>query len=617
MHLQAIDWTIILLYILFSLGVGIYFAKRAGKSTQEYFLAGRTLPWWVVGTSMVATTFAADTPLAITEFIRGPGIWQNWFWWNQLLAGLLGVFLFSRLWRRAHVLTDNELLEIRYRGKPAAILRGFKAAYFAILYNFIVMGWVINAMAAVAAVMLNIDKWTAVWILVAVALIYALLSGFWGVVITDLVQFSIAMFGSIALAIIAVSAFGGMEVIIDKINALNSSDSSSVNGNTLKFIPPIPDANFLTQTFWESPFSRFLVFLTMMWWSTHNTDGGGYIIQRMSSAKNEKHALMATLWFNLTHYAFRVWPWIIVAMVSIIAFPVIPDQFSTLGEKAGYPLIMQTLLGPGMKGILVVSFLAAFMSTIDTHLNWGTSYLINDVYKRFIKAEKQFSSSEQAQRHYVIVSRFITVGMMIFAAVFAMKMQSVSKAWEFIFSMGAGIGLVLILRWFWWRINAWSEITALLTSMVIAIGMETIAAVQTIQANEAYTLFGKAPILFGIELQIHHKLLIIVPLSILAWLTVTFLTRPEKKTTLKAFYQRVQPGGWWAPVSQEIEQTLEPVSKGFFMNWISGLALVWGATFAIGHLIFGNIGIGLGLTILALGGFTWIWKNNISLIDDE
>jgi len=310
---------------------------------------------------MVATTFAADTPLAITEFVRGPGIWQNWFWWNQLLAGLLGVLLFSRLWRRAKVLTDNELLEIRYSGKPAAILRGFKAAYFGILYNFIVMGWVINAMASVVAVMLNIDRWTAVWILVAVALIYALLSGFWGVVITDLVQFAIAMFGSIALAVIAVQAFGGMEVIISKINALQISGDGIGSTNTLKFIPPVPDAGFFTLAFWESPFSR------------------------MSSAKNEKHALMATLWFNLAHYALRVWPWIIVAMVSIVAFPIIPEQYAALGEKAGYPLVMKMLLGPGMKGLLVVSFLAAFMSTIDTHLNWGTSYLINDIYKRFFK----------------------------------------------------------------------------------------------------------------------------------------------------------------------------------------------------------------------------------------
>jgi len=618
--LQTIDWTIIAAYILFSIGVGIYFTKRASKNTEEYFLSGRTLPWWIVGTSMVATTFAADTPLAITEFIRGAGIWQNWFWWNQLLAGLLAVFLFSRLWRRARVLTDNELLEIRYSGKPAAFLRGFKAAYFGILYNFIVMGWVINAMASVMAVMLNIDRWTAVWICVAIALLYALLAGFWGVVITDFVQFGIAMFGSIALAVIAVNAMGGMDSLLAALNdmipaATDAASATAITSNTLKFIPPIPDAGFFTMDFWESPFSKFLVFLTILWWSRDNSDGGGYIIQRMSAAKNEKHALLATLWFNLMHYAFRVWPWIIVAMVSIVAFPDVSEW--ALGDKVGYPLVMQKFLGPGMKGLLVVSFLAAFMSTIDTHLNWGASYLINDIYKRFIKPEKSFSDNAVAQRHYVVVSRILTVFLMIFAALVAVKMQSIGKAWEFIFAMGAGIGLVLILRWFWWRINAWTEISALITSILITVSLEIIAGIQTINAGITYTLFGRAPIIFGIELQMHHKLLIIVPVAILIWLTVTFLTKPEKESTLKEFYRRVQPGGWWKPISKDIPRTKANVTKGFFSNWLAGIAFIFGATFAIGNLIFGNLGNGILLTVISILGFVWIWKYTIVKLDSD
>ncbi|MEE8479027.1 MAG: sodium:solute symporter family protein [Candidatus Neomarinimicrobiota bacterium] len=618
--LHTIDWTIIAVYILFSIAVGVYFTKRASKNTEEYFLSGRSLPWWIVGTSMVATTFAADTPLAITEFIRGAGIWQNWFWWNQLLAGLLAVFLFSRLWRRARVLTDNELLEIRYSGKPAAFLRGFKAAYFGILYNFIVMGWVINAMASVAAVMLNIDRWTAVWICVAIALLYALLAGFWGVVVTDFVQFGIAMFGSIALAIIAVNAMGGMDNLLTMLNemipaASDTAAATTITTNTLKFIPPVPDADFFTMEFWESPFSKFLVFLTILWWSRDNSDGGGYIIQRMSSAKNEKHALLATLWFNLTHYAFRVWPWILVAMVSIVAFPDVSEW--ALGDKVGYPLVMQKFLGPGMKGLLVVSFLAAFMSTIDTHLNWGASYLINDIYKRFIKPEKSFSDQSKAQRHYVLVSRILTVFLMIFAALIAVKMQSIGKAWEFIFAMGAGIGLVLILRWFWWRINAWTEISALITSILITVTLEIIAGIQTVNAGMTYTLFGRAPIIFGIELQMHHKLLIIVPCAILVWLTVTFLTKPEKDSTLKEFYQRVQPGGWWKPISKDIPRTKANVTKGFLSNWLAGIAFIFGATFAIGNLIFGNWGNGLLLTAISILGFAWIWKNTIVKLDSD
>jgi len=601
--LHWIDWSIIISYILFSLGVGIYFSKRAASSTEEYFLSGRSLPWWIVGTSMVATTFAADTPLAITEFVRGPGIWQNWFWWNLLMGSLLSVFLFSRLWRRAEILTDNELLELRYSGKPAAFLRAFKAGYFAILYNFIVMGWVINAMASVVSVMLNMDKWTAVWLCVIIALVYAILSGFWGVVVTDLVQFVIAMFGSIALAIIALNYVGGMEVLLSKLNELLGSDV--VTDNTLKFIPPIPDTGVATQTFWESPFSKFLIFISVMWWSHHGTDGGGYIIQRMSSAKNERHALLATLWFNIAHYALRVWPWIIVAVVSIVMFPIIPLEYSELGVKAGYPLVMNTLLGPGLKGILIVSFLAAFMSTIDTHLNWGVSYLINDIYKRFFKPN-------ETERHYVLVGKIMTVVLMILAAFTALKMQSISKAWEFIFAMGAGIGLVLILRWFWWRVNAWSEITALATSIVITISFEIIAYFQTINNNLEYSLFGSAPSIFGMSLQVHHKLMIIVPIAIIAWVTVTFFTEPEPMTKLETFYKRVQPGGWWGPVTSSFDHTLQPVTKGIFILWLAGVMMIYGFTFGIGNLIFQNYSASVILFGFAGIGSYLIWNRNIS-----
>ncbi|MEL0173552.1 MAG: sodium:solute symporter family protein [bacterium] len=601
--LHWIDWSIIISYILFSLGVGIYFSKRAASSTEEYFLSGRSLPWWIVGTSMVATTFAADTPLAITEFVRGPGIWQNWFWWNLLMGSLLSVFLFSRLWRRAEILTDNELLELRYSGKPAAFLRAFKAGYFAILYNFIVMGWVINAMASVVSVMLNMDKWTAVWLCVIIALVYAILSGFWGVVVTDLVQFVIAMFGSIALAIIALNYVGGMEVLLSKLNELLGTDV--VTDNTLKFIPPIPDTGVATQTFWESPFSKFLIFISVMWWSHHGTDGGGYIIQRMSSAKNERHALLATLWFNIAHYALRVWPWIIVAVVSIVMFPIIPSEYSELGVKAGYPLVMNTLLGPGLKGILIVSFLAAFMSTIDTHLNWGVSYLINDIYKRFFKPN-------ESERHYVLVGKIMTVILMILAAFTALKMQSISKAWEFIFAMGAGIGLVLILRWFWWRVNAWSEITALATSIVITISFEIIAYFQTINNNLEYSLFGSAPSIFGMSLQVHHKLMIIVPIAIIAWVTVTFFTEPEPMTKLESFYKRVQPGGWWGPVTSSFDHTLQPVTKGIFILWLAGVMMIYGFTFGIGNLIFQNYSSSVILFGFAGIGSYLIWNRNIS-----
>ena len=358
-------------------------------------------------------------------------------------------------------------------------------------------------------------------------------------------------------------------------------------------------------TFWESPFSKFLIFITVMWWSHHGTDGGGYIIQRMSSAKNEKHALLATLWFNLAHYALRVWPWIIVGVVSIVMFPVIPDSYSELGTKAGYPLVMNMLLGPGMKGILIVSFLAAFMSTIDTHLNWGASYIINDIYKRFFKPD-------ESERHYVIVSKVITVILMILAAFTALKMQSISKAWAFIFSMGAGIGLVLILRWFWWRINAWSEITALSTSIVITILLETLAWWQVSAEGGSYSLFGTEPVLFGVQIQVHHKLIIIVPLAILSWLIATFITKPEPTEHLRKFYEKVQPGGWWGPITNNFNHTLQPVSEGILVQWVAGIMMIYGFTFGIGNLLFMQYGNSVLLLGCAFIGAFIVWRRSIS-----
>tara|TARA_B100000424_G_scaffold166171_1_gene127599 strand:- start:64 stop:1308 length:1245 start_codon:yes stop_codon:yes gene_type:complete len=414
------------------------------------------------------------------------------------------------------------------------------------------------------------------------------------------------MFGSISLAIIALNYVGGMETLLQKLSYL--SGAGAVDDSTLKFIPPIPPDSINSTSFWESPFSKFLIFTTIMWWSHHGTDGGGYIIQRMSSAKNERHALLATLWYNLAHYALRVWPWIIVAVVSIVMFPQIPEAYSELGVKAGYPLVMNTLLGPGLKGILIVSFLAAFMSTIDTHLNWGASYLINDIYKRFYKPN-------ETERHYVIVGKIITVLLMLLAAFTALKMQSISKAWEFIFSMGAGIGLVLILRWFWWRVNAWSEITALATSIIITISLEFIAFYQTITAGKVYSLFGTEPILFGISLQVHHKLLIIVPIAVISWLTVTFLTEPEPIDQLQKFYARVQPGGWWGPVTFNFKHTLKPVSNGFFIQWIAGILMIYGFTFGIGNLIFNNFSNAFFLLGYALIGSYLIWDKSISKLN--
>ncbi|MFH1862908.1 MAG: sodium:solute symporter family protein [bacterium] len=578
--LQSIDWVIVAIYLLLSLAIGYYFARRSSSSTEEYFLSGRSLPWWIAGTSMVATTFAADTPLAITELVRQDGIWRNWYWWCIALGGLLGVFFFSRLWRRAQVLTDNELIELRYSGKPAALLRGFKALYFALLYNFIVMGWVINGMSAVASVVLDVGRSWTVWGCAGIALLYSVLSGYWGVVITDFIQFILAMGGAILLAVLAVQHFGGVAELLENVRS-----ASGFHADTLSFFPNLPQSS---ESFLTSNFFTFLVFIGIMWWASHNSDGGGYIIQRMSSCKDERHALLATLWFNVANYALRVWPWVIVAVASIVLFPALAEH--PLGDKAGYPSVMTTLCGAGLLGLLVTSFMAAFMSTISTHLNWGASYLVNDVYRRFVKPEA-------SQTHYVWISRLMTVLVMAGAALAAVYMNSIARAWEFIWAMGCGIGPVLILRWFWWRINAWSEIAALASSIVVTIVLEIIAYTQTIQAGLTYSLFSQPPELFGMTLHIQHKALIIVPISIVAWITVTLLTAPVPAAKLEQFYARVHPGGFWP--REWLERWGATSLRSHLFNWCLGVILVYGATFGLGFLIFGNFWLGVGLLPIA------------------
>jgi SSS family transporter len=577
-NLHALDWTVIAIYGVLTVALGAYFSKRASSSTEEYFLSGRSLPWWVLGTSMVATTFAADTPLAVTGFIRDHGIWYNWFGWHYVMSQMLAVFLFSRFWRRAEVLTDNELIEKRYSGKPAAFLRGFKAGYFAILYNLIVLGWVLKGMGTVAESVLGVDEMVAVPIVAGLALLYALLAGFWGVVVTDVLQFVLAMVGSIAVSVLSVRHVGGIAELKTKL-----LDSPLFSENTLAFIPGGGMGL-------DSDFFKFLVFVTLMWWASHNADGGGYLIQRMAAAKNERHARGATLWFVVANNAVRYWPWILTGLVSLVLFPVMPEG---RGEEAAYPLVMLTVLGPGLLGLLLVSFFAAFMSTIDTHLNWGASYLVNDIFRRFLKPEA-------TEKESVLVAKFCVLGLMVLAVLVAFWLTSIGRAWLFVWAMGAGIGPVLVLRWFWWRINAWSEITALATSVLFAVGFEVVAAVQT---GGDYQLFA-TPVKVGeMALQTHHKALILVPVSILAWLTVTLLTRPVEDERLGSFYRKVRPGGWWGPVARE---NPDVACDGFRWSrmgvWAAGCAGVYGFLFGLGKLVLGEPAAAVPLFFLAVVG---------------
>ncbi|MDY0001849.1 MAG: sodium:solute symporter family protein [Polyangia bacterium] len=565
MHLTWPDWLIIGAYLGFALGVGLLLRRRASRSTEEFFLAGRSLPWWLAGTSMVATTFAADTPLAITEYVRDGGIWRNWFWWSMALFHVLGVFLFARLWRRAGVLTDAELCEKRYEGRPAAALRTLKAFLFAVPYNVLVMAWVMAAMATILEEMMGVDGRFAVAVLAAIALLYAGLSGLWGVVVTDLAQFALALGGTIVFAFVAVGHTGGLDQLVAEVTAKDPS------GNILSFVPSfakeagyhLPEPHPL-----YDPLTQFLVLVTVMWWANHNADGGGALMQRSAAAKDERHALWAAFWFSLLHYSVRAWPWILVALATLILVPSLPEG---AGEGSAYPRLMAELLPAGLRGLLVAAFMAAFMSTIDTHLNWGASYLVRDLYVRRLRPEA-------SEKHALVAARLATALLMVLAALASFFVTSISGAWEFVWSLGAGLGPVLILRWFWWRVNAWSELVALGSSLVLAL------------------------ILPFWDLPVHVKALILVPATIACWLPVTLLTRPVSREHLGAFYALVRPGGCWRPVVGDSTLPKDRVLTRFLiLDFASGLGAIFGLGFGLGSLLLGRPGQGALLLVLVAG----------------
>src|SRR2546425_2413987 len=447
MQLTSFDWIIIAAYFVFNLGIGVYYARRARRSTSEFFLSGRNVPWWLAGTSMVATTFAADTPLAVTGFVAKNGIAGNWLWWNFVMSGMLTVFLYARLWRRAGVMTDIEFAELRYSGKPATFLRGFRALYLGLPINCIIMGWVNLAMVKILQVTLGVDKSTAILILIGMLLFtafYTTISGLWGVLVTDLFQFVLKMGMVILLAILAVKAVGGIDALKTKIAALDAASGQA--GSRLAFFPDLDSV-------WMPAITLF-VYLGVNWWASWypgaEPGGGGYVAQRIFSAKDEKHGLLATFWFNIAHYALRPWPWILTALASLVLYPELADK------EAGYirTLMDPNVFPPYLRGFMLAAFAAAYMSTIGTQLNWGASYVVNDFYRRFVRRGG-------AEREYVIASQAVTVGLMLVSIYVTLHLASIEQAWKLLIVTGAGTGTVLLLRWFWWRINAWSEGSAM------------------------------------------------------------------------------------------------------------------------------------------------------------
>lgn len=566
MILSGIDWLIIGIYFLVSIAIGIFLSRRAGRSTSDFFLTGRNLPWYIAGTSMVATTFAADTPLAVTELVAENGIAGNWLWWNMLLGGMLTVFFFARLWRRAGILTDCEFVSIRYSGKAADFLRGFRAVYIGVFMNMIVIAWVNLAMVKILQVMfpdllffglkeLNLMGMTFSSHLMVTGCImlfvafYSSLSGLWGVSFTDSFQFVMAMAGCTVLAVYAVN-----EPSIGGISGLKEQLPDWL----FRFTPGLTDARsggITAGGALKMTAVAFIAYLGVQWWASWypgaEPGGGGYVAQRMMSAKNEKHSLMATLWFQIAHFALRPWPWIIVGLAALALYPNEADKGAT------FVMVIRDLLPAGLQGLLMAAFFAAFMSTLASQTVWGTSYIINDLFRPFIRPNA-------SEKYYIKVSRLTTVLLILLSLIVTTQFTRISDAWKFILACSGGIGLVLILRWFWWRINAWSEIAAMLAPYAIYPFLKT--------RGVSYEL----------------TLMIIVLWSTIVWVLVTFLTRPTDKTHLRAFYRRVYPGGrGWRKIAAEVSEVRAVTGfNHLFVNWFAGCGLVLCILFGIGQLIF-------------------------------
>jgi Na+/proline symporter len=569
MQLTNLDWLVVALYGLVAVAVGLLFARRAGSGTTEFFLSGRKLPWWLLGTSMVATTFSTDTPNLVTDLVRNGGVAQNWLWWAFVITGMCTVFFYAKLWRRSGVFTDMGFYELRYSGRPAAFLRGFRAVYLGVLFNVMIMATVSLAAIKISGVLLGVDKYTTVIVAGAVTVLYSATSGLWGVVVTDLLLFTIAMVGSIAAAFYALQQpeVGGLAGLV----------SNPALTDKLALLPDFSD--------WRVAAPVFLIPIAVQWWSTwypgSEPGGGGYVAQRMLAARDENHSMLSTLWFNVAHYAIRPWPWIIVALASLAVYPsldAIVQRFPNLDPSIvrhdlAYPAML-VFLPHGLLGLVVASLAAAYMSTISTHLNWGASYMVDDVYRRFIARDRD-------ERHYVRVGRLSTVGLIVLSAIVALWLENAMQAFQILLQVGAGTGLIFLLRWYWWRVNAWSELSGMVISFAVAI----------------YFQFVHESLGFA---ALHPSLMLVLGVAVttVGWVTVTLLTPPDDPETLQAFYDRIRPfgRGWQAAV------TTQPVTgsvSASMLGWVLGCVAVYAALAGTGFLLYGNLLAGVASLLVA------------------
>ena len=611
MNFTFLDWAAILGYLGITLVLGLYFRSRSGKSVDEYFVSGRDVHWLLAGTSMVATTFAADTPLLVAGLVYTQGIAGNWLWWAFLLSGMMTVFLFARLWRRSELLTDVQFAELRYSGKPAAFLRGFRAVYLGLLMNCLILGWVTKAMTTIVRDTMapTMAQWgwltglshglssifgqsfsgpdgmaliVCIFILIPFTGFYVALGGLWGVLWTDVFQFVLKMSIVIGVAYFAVKAAGGMASLQSRIEALRAANGAS---DPFSFFPDF-SRGLTTEALWTVPVLTFLVFLCVQWWAFWypgaEPGGGGYIAQRIFSARDERHGLLSVLWFNVAHYALRPWPWIITGLAAIVLYPGLAHP------ETSYMAIVNDHVPHAYRGIILAGFLAAFMSTVATQLNWGASYLVSDFYRRFVK-------KGASEGHYVVVSRLVTVLLVIAAGYISAQLASIRSGWQFVLELGAGTGMVYLLRWYWWRINAWSEISAMTTALVVGL---------TLRWEWLWNhLIGRAQPFVGNDPVVFAKTALTTTLATtVVWIVVTMATKPEPDAMLDAFYRKVRPDvrGWKhvAARTPEIKPTRDLGSN--LVAWVLGCAMVYLALFGAGKVIFRQPGFGFLLLIASV-----------------
>lgn len=584
----AIDWIVVVVYCILVVGIGVFQKSKADKGTDDYFVSGRKLSWWMAGTAMAASAWASDTPLLVTGYIRKYGIWYNWQWWSLAISSMLAVFFFSRLWRRARVITEVELVELRYSGDAAALLRGFKAIYFGVLFVCYACGaWPVKGLSTVIEVTTGWTPMYAVLFCVALGMTYSVAAGMWGIVVADLVEMVFMVGGALILTVYAVSAVGGLDALVTKLPAANLAMLPENKGE-----------------FMSSPFWWLVGMVAIQWWAWKNTDGGGMVIQKMAACKDEKNAVYATLWYNVVHNALRIWPWAIVALASMVLIP--DTDAALLDVKTGkpnferaYPLLFNRLLPAGLRGLVVASFFAAFMSSVSAMTNWGASYVVNDFYRRFLK-------KDGSDAHYVRASRIATLAIMGGSILSAYLTESIGDSFTFVLKITSGVGVVFLLRWFWWRVNAWSEIAALAASIPAILLEKPILAALHLQTTAFSSIWN---------------LLYMVLMTALVWVPVTLLTKPVDLERLQDFYRRVRPPSFgWGPIAAVTGVGKAGDTWLVLGLWLVGIVFIYSATFGIGQLLIGDRRVGAGLLALAvvtLGIIMWKVRDLPTPVSEE